>query len=58
MPTPSPEDRPDLYENDIPEDRGLSKDYVARTMPDHVKKRIAERAAKDADSPAPDQRPI
>ncbi|MDO3527531.1 hypothetical protein ACNRBH_09170 [Ralstonia pseudosolanacearum] len=60
-PIPSPEERPDLYENDIPEDRELSKDYVARTMPDHVKKRIAERAAKDAAAPsvnpAPDQRP-
>ncbi|MGD1327042.1 hypothetical protein ACNHE5_19375 [Pandoraea pnomenusa] len=48
MPIPSPEDRPDLYENDIPEDRELSKDYVARTMPDQVKKLFAERHAKAA----------
>ncbi|MGA4191070.1 hypothetical protein ACI2UG_04390 [Ralstonia nicotianae] len=48
MPVPTPEERPDLYENDIPEDRELSKGYVARTMPDHVKKLIAERRAKEA----------
>lgn len=55
MPIPSPEARPDLYENDIPEDRELSKDYIARTMPDHVKKLIAERRAMAATPPQNDE---
>lgn len=48
MSLPSPKERPDLYDNDIPMDRELSKEYVERTMPEHLKKRIAERAAKQA----------
>ncbi len=59
---PGPEERPDLYDfADVPEDRNLSSQYVERTMPEHIKKRIAERTAKDPDAPsidpAPDQRP-
>jgi len=39
----SPKERPELYDNDIPMDRNLSQQYVDRVMPDHIKKRIAER---------------
>ncbi|UIF85151.1 hypothetical protein [Cupriavidus sp. UYPR2.512] len=51
-PIPSPKERPELYDyGDVPEDRKLSAKYVARTMPEHVKKLIAERHAK-ATTPA------
>ncbi|MGA3887659.1 hypothetical protein ACI2S3_02885 [Ralstonia nicotianae] len=59
MPIPTPEERPDLYDDyDFQEPKTpMSEAYWNRVMPEHLKKRIAERAAKDADSPAPDQRP-
>lgn len=45
MTIPNPNERPDLYENDIPEDRVLSKNYVERMMPEHLRKRRADREA-------------
>ncbi|MDO3518145.1 hypothetical protein [Ralstonia pseudosolanacearum] len=60
MPIPSPEERPDLYDGyDFQEPKTpMSEAYWNRVMPEHLKKRIAERQTMKPAEAVPTEAPL